>query len=423
MKILLLNQTFYPDAVATSQQLTDLAHYLTRQGHEVSVIAGRRGYENRDRIFSSFETYHGIKIYRVHSSGFGKQRFILRLFDAFTFDLMLLLKLVFFPKQDVVVSFTSPPLIGIFGALFCLFKGGRSVQWLMDINPGAAFAVGYIQRKSLIGRFLNQVFEVSLKLSSHVVVLDRWMKKIAVKHGVSEENVSIIHPWSPFEAVTEVQDPALSVFRNINRLQNKTVIMYSGNHSVVHPLYTLLDAAKQMKDDPSVVFVFVGGGLRSKEVATFKLKENLSNIVQLPLVPRELLSDALNSVDAHVVVMGEAVNGLVHTSKVYGALATGKPIIFIGPEKSHVMDVIKICNQGFHAEHGEVNRVVEAIKKIQKLNPEEAAKASLENKGFYTNQFSSKKCFAAFSQDVLKVSNSQPELSNPELSEQLIPPV
>jgi hypothetical protein len=162
MKILLLNQTFYPDAVATAQQLTDLASYLVEQGHEVNVIAGCRGYENRDKTFPAEEIHRGIKINRVRSTGFGKQRFILRIFDALTFDLSLLVKLIFFPKQDVVVSFTSPPLVGIFGAIFCAIKGGKSVQWLMDINPEAAFAVGYIKRRSLVGRVLNWVFEATL---------------------------------------------------------------------------------------------------------------------------------------------------------------------------------------------------------------------------------------------------------------------
>lgn len=416
MKILLLNQTFYPDAVATAQQLTDLASYLVEQGNEVSVIAGCRGYENRDKTFPVKETHRGIKIFRVRSTGFGKQRFILRIFDALTFDLSLLLKLFFFPKQDVVVSFTSPPLIGIFGNIFCAFKGGKSVQWLMDVNPEAAFAVGYIKRKSFVGQVLNWFFEATLKWSSHVIVLDRWMKKVALQHGATEENISIIHPWSLFEPSREAGDPESSVFRRKNGLGNKTVVMYSGNHSVVHPLYTLLDAAKNLKDDPSVVFVFVGGGLRSLEVKAFKDKENLSNVIQLPLVPRDELADALNGVNAHFVVMGDAVNGLVHVSKVYGALATGKPIIYVGPGNSHVMDLLKDCNQVYHAEHGDVSGVIQAIKSIKTLSAAEKEKASKENKSIYTRTVSARKCFSVFSEEVLKVPTTDSELEPQGLS-------
>jgi hypothetical protein len=40
MRILLLNQFFYPDAAATSQILTDLARGLAAEGHTVRVICG-----------------------------------------------------------------------------------------------------------------------------------------------------------------------------------------------------------------------------------------------------------------------------------------------------------------------------------------------------------------------------------------------
>ena len=417
MKILLLNQTFYPDSVATAQQLTDLATYLVQKGHDVSVIAGRRGYENKEAIFASRETFRGIKIYRLQTTGFGKQRFALRLFDALTFDLMLVLKLLFFPPQDIVVSFTSPPLIGFLGGCFCHLKGGRAVQWLMDINPAAAFAVGYLKRTSLVGRALNWAFKASLRSSSHIVVLDKWMKKVAVEYGGSQDKISVIHPWSLFEPSEGPVDPSESCFRKNNDLMNKTLIMYSGNHSVVHPLATLLQAAKQMRADSSIVFVFVGCGLRSLEFKAFKEKENLSNIVQLPLVPREQLTDSLTSVDAHIVVMGDAVNGLVHTSKVYGAIATGKPIIYIGPKKSHVMDLLINCKQTHHSEHGDVESVVDAISQIKVLSKETKERVATENKMFYRNQFSAEKCFAVFSEEVLRMPIERFELEPTILSD------
>jgi hypothetical protein len=46
MKVLLLNQCFYPDVMATAQHLTDLAVALVREGHEVTVVASDRGYDN-----------------------------------------------------------------------------------------------------------------------------------------------------------------------------------------------------------------------------------------------------------------------------------------------------------------------------------------------------------------------------------------
>ncbi|NBY19713.1 hypothetical protein EBQ74_05595 [bacterium] len=156
--------------------------------------------------------------------------------------------------------------------------------------------------------------------------------------------------------------------------------------------------------------------MRSLEVADFKAKEGLDNIVQMPLIPREQLADVLCGIDAHVVVMGEAVNGLVHTSKVYGVLATGRPIIYISPKQSHLTDVLQKCQQTYHAEHGEVEKVVAAIKKIQKLSVSEKEEAARENKTFFRNQFSRNRCFAIFSEEVLKVPQTKGVLGHEDMA-------
>ena len=46
MKILLLNQCFYPDVVSTAQHASDLVAALTARGHEVTAVASTRAYDN-----------------------------------------------------------------------------------------------------------------------------------------------------------------------------------------------------------------------------------------------------------------------------------------------------------------------------------------------------------------------------------------
>jgi len=54
MRILLINQTFYPDVAATAQHGHDLARYLVAQGHEVSVIASRSLYGKTGRSLPAY---------------------------------------------------------------------------------------------------------------------------------------------------------------------------------------------------------------------------------------------------------------------------------------------------------------------------------------------------------------------------------
>lgn len=382
MKILLLNQTFYPDQTATSQQLVDLARYLKERGCEVSVVASQRAYEDPDKKFARNEVWQGIHIYRVGSTGFGKRTFFRRIVDAFTFELGLLWKLLRLPRHDVVLSFTSPPLIGVLGTFIARLRGSRSVQWLMDVNPDAAIAVGYLKDSALSTRFLKALFDWSLRRSDQIIVLDRWMREKIERHGVAAEKIAIIPPWPVHEPPVAFEEGLGESFRRTHGLIGKFVVLYSGNHSVVHPLDTLLNAALTLRDRKEIVFLFIGGGLRSVDVTRFKEEHQLPNIVQLPHQPREKLRETLASGDLHAVVMGDAVAGLVHTSKIYGVLATGRPYLFIGPKKSHVSDLIAACPYGFQVENGDVQGTIKTIDKTRALSREDLELYSRQNIGY-----------------------------------------
>ena len=58
-------------------------------------------------------------------------------------------------------------------------------------------------------------------------------------------------------------------FRIKHEFKDKIVVMYSGNHSVVHPLDTLLEAANELSENDKFLFVFIGEGVRKREVTLF----------------------------------------------------------------------------------------------------------------------------------------------------------
>jgi colanic acid biosynthesis glycosyl transferase WcaI len=403
MKILLLNQTFYPDNLATSQQVTDLAVFLVSQGHQVTTIAGKLGYEDKRKRFRNQEWYRGVRILRVGSLGLGKHNFLTRILEFLSFDICLLFKLIFVPAHDLVVSFTSPPLIGFFGMIFTFIKGGRSVQWLMDINPDGAIAVGYVKKGSLIARTLTAIFDLTLKHADKIVVLDRWMRKRIEAHSVPVEKIEIVPPWSVvnLQEAAQFDSPGVVEFKKKNDLENKTIILYSGNHSIVHPLETLLEAALKLRDDKNIVFVFMGAGARTLDVEAFKKKHQLENIRQLPLQPRESFHDALSAANIHMVVMGEAISGLVHTSKIYGVLASGRPYIVIGPKESHLNDLIDQCPYGYRVDHGDVSGLIETFQKIRTLPETELEGIRHANTQFVAGRFDAKISLNFFQEEIV----------------------
>ena len=362
MKILLLNQCFWPDVVATSQQLSMLARRLSARGHEVTVITSRRGYDNQELIFAKKERWHGVDVVRIRSLHFGKNTRWGRSLNFASFLLMCAGRLLITPRQDVVVALTSPPLISWIGSVFTRLKGGRLVFWSMDLNPDEAIAAGWLNKESSTAKFLARLLESSLRRAAAIVALDRFMKERIVAKGLAGEKIEVIPPAC--DDGVHFDQKGREEFRRQHHLDDKFVVMYAGNHSPCHPLDTVLETADALKSHDEILFVFSGGGSQLDRVKQFAEARKLRNIRCLPYQPLEKLSSLLSSADLHLVVMGDAFKGIVHPSKIYNVLAIGLPFLFVGPEESHVTDIIAtLANDeiAMHAHHGELKRIAEMI--------------------------------------------------------------
>lgn len=339
MKILLLNQTFYPDVVSTAQHLTDIALALKSAGHEVMVVASRRGYDNPDACFRTKENWRGIQIHRLASTRFGKQAKWRRAVDFASFIALSVWRLAFLPRQDAVVALTSPPLISFIGAWFTRLRGGKFFYWVMDLNPDEAIAAGWLRRGSILTELLEWMSRFSFRSAEKIIALDRFMAERIRAKGISAEKIQVIPPWS-HDGQVRFDAAGRERFRAKHGLTDKFVVMYSGNHSPCHPLDTLLGAAKRMAEDSGIAFCFVGGGSEFKRVQQFKKEHGLANILCLPYQPLEELSASLSAADLQVVVMGEPFVGIVHPCKIYNILTVGAPVLYIGPKASHVTEIL-----------------------------------------------------------------------------------
>jgi colanic acid biosynthesis glycosyl transferase WcaI len=365
MKYLLINQCFHPDVVSSAQHLTDLALGLAQSGHEVTVLTGRRGYDNRELHFLPRENWNGIEVIRIGSSGFGKGARWRRALDFGSFLLACALRLLLMPRFDAVVALTSPPLISFLAAAFTRLKGGSLFLWIMDLNPDEAIAAGWLSEGSIAARWLSRLFAFSAGQASRLIVLDRFMKDRLLNKGVPEDKIAVIPPWSHDNHVC-FDEEGRSSFRSAHNLSDKFVVMYSGNHSPCHPLHTLLQAAARLADRPEIHFCFVGGGSEYAKAKVFAKEQRLANTSFLPYQPLEKLAASLSAADLHLVVMGDPYVGIVHPCKIYNILSVGIPFLYIGPAESHVGDIIpNIQDTAFagFARHGDVEAVVDHILK------------------------------------------------------------
>jgi hypothetical protein len=107
-------------------------------------------------------------------------------------------------------------------------------------------------------------------------------------------------------------------------------------------------------------------------VKAFAGDNSLPNILCLPYQARNKLSGSLSAADLHVVVMGDSFKGLVHPCKVYNIVGIGAPLLYIGPEESHISDLCQQHTIGLNvrsARHGARDEVVAHIQAAADLGP------------------------------------------------------
>ena len=366
LKILLLNQTFYPDVMATGQYLGELAAALAEKGHEVTVVTGRRAYDNPDRLFPARETWRGVRIIRITFTRFGKKAKWRRAGDFASFILNCCARLVFMRRHDVVMALTTPPLISFIGAWRAKLWRARFCYWVMDMNPDEAVAAGWMRADSFMGKTLERMSRFSFRRATRIIALDRFMRDRIVAKEIAPEKIAVIPPWSQDNDV-RFAAAGREQFRKAHGLQDKFVVMYSGNHSPVHPLDTLMQAAERLKNDESIALCFIGGGSEFKRVQRWAEAGKRANVLCLPYQPLSELSASLSAADAHVVVMGSAMLGLVHPCKIYNMLAVAAPVIYIGPKPSHVTEILdQLGNEypSIRVEHGEADKLAEQIRAL-----------------------------------------------------------
>jgi glycosyltransferase involved in cell wall biosynthesis len=171
--------------------------------------------------------------------------------------------------------------------------------------------------------------------------------------------VKHVHNWADADSVAPVTRDANPFVRE-HGLEERFVVLYSGTAGRAHTFDAVLEAARRLADDPEVLFLFVGGGAQIPA-----LRAAGAPVRFLPYQPRGMLAASLSS--GHVALVTEAPEaaGLVLPSKTYGAMASGRPILYVGPPDSDVAAMVRAHGCGIAVRHDDPEGIVEAVRTLK----------------------------------------------------------
>lgn len=359
-KLLVYAHYYYPDVASTGQILTELCENLV-DTFDVTVICtvpsytGKIDSKYKDKKYYK-EDINGVHVVRVNVPEFDKSNKISRIKNIISYYKNAIKVTKKLGKFDLVYALSQPPILGgLLGRKGKKITEGKLIYNIQDFNPEQIIAVKFSKLK-LLTDLLMKLDKKSCKESDLVITVGKDMQETLKNRFKNDEvpNNIVINNWINEKEIYPLKknDKSIIEFKRKYKLENKFIIMYSGNIGLYYDLENIIKIFSKYKDNKDIAFVFVGNGSIKERLVDYKNNNKLENIVFIPYQDKKDLNISLNVADVHLVTNAKGIKGISVPSKIYGCLATNIPIFGILEKNSEVWNIIEKSGCGVLSETG-----------------------------------------------------------------------
>lgn len=331
MHILLVHQAFAALDEAGGTRHYELAAFLARRGHRVTIIASPVSYlTGKSRLERTAwkqeqQPEAGITILRTYTYAAYHRSFIHRVLSFLSFMVSSFLVGLSVHKVDLVWG-TSPPIFqGVTAWLLARLKGVPFLFEVRDLWPAFAIAVGVLKNPLLI-RLSLWLERFLYHRADRVMVNSPGFIQHVTERGA--RNVVLV----PNGADPAMFDPSISGadFRAQHQLEDKFIILYAGAHGLSNDLGVVLQAAQLLSDQPKIQFVFLGDGKEKNDLQRQAEQMALPNVLFLPPVAKQAMQATLAAADACIAILKPIeLYKTTYPNKVFDYMAAGKPLLLV----------------------------------------------------------------------------------------------
>ncbi|OUC12552.1 MAG: glycosyl transferase [Alkalinema sp. CACIAM 70d] len=391
MRILIYAYNYHPEPIGIAPLMTELAEGLVKRGHQVRVITGMPNYPQR-KIYEGYrnklymtEERNGVTIQRSYIWVKPRPNLIDRILLDGSFVLTSFLQALRGWRPDVILS-TVPPLpVCVPATVLGWIYNAPVVLNVQDILPEAAVHLGLLRNQPLI-KVLEKLEKFAYR-SAHTisVIADGFIDNLVGK-GVPADKIVCIPNWVDTQFIRPLSKTN-NAFRQAQGLENKFVVMYSGNIALTQGLETVIQAAAQLKHQTDIAFVIVG---ESKAIA--KLQElcnhyGTDNVKLLPFQPREKLPEMLSAADVGLIVQKRNVVSFNMPSKTQVLLASGRAVVASVPSTGSAAKAIEKSHGGVVVEPENAEALANTLLQLYQ-NPQLVETLGLQGRQFALERYS-----------------------------------
>jgi len=391
MRILLYSYNYHPEPIGIAPLMTELAEGLVKRGHEVRVVTAMPNYPER-KIYPAYrgkwyveEERNGVKIQRCYVWIRPNPGLLTRfLLEGSFVGLSFLQALKGW--QPNIILYTSPSLpASVPVALLKLLYRCPTVLNLQDILPEAAVQTGLISHPLAI-RIFESLEKFAYSTATQISVIAEGFRQNLLEKGVPDTKMKVISNWVDVNFIRP-RDKYDNAFRKANGLEDKFVVLYSGNIARTQGVRTIIKAATKLQHLDDLVFVIVGEESQLAELDQYRQELGVQNLLLRPFAPREELPEMLAAADVGLITQKRNVVGFNMPSKTQVLLASGRPILAAVPAHGTAAQAVRASGGGIVVKPENPYELAQAIQHLYD-NPELTAKLGKQGRQHALTEYS-----------------------------------
>ena len=247
-------------------------------------------------------------------------------------------------------------------------RRGRYGILIYDLYPEILVASQVISEGSLINRIWRAMQRRALRRADFVVsigeALCESVQMQATRDGAKPAiEITQIPTWVDTTWIRPIERADNAFAQEHGITKEHFVVQYSGNIGSTFDVESYLAAVKALRDVAELRFLLIGTGARFEELQNAAGEQGLDNLTVLPFQPESILPEVMGTPDIHLVALAPQAAAHAVPSKLFYAMASGRPVIGITEPDSGLAHLIDSHDCGLLAGHGDQDALVACIQR------------------------------------------------------------
>ena len=409
MRVLIIGLNYLPETTSIGPYTADLAEHLHNSGHQVQVVTGfpvapyfRVWDAYRGRRFMR-ETINGVPVLRTYMwvpdrPGRALNRVA---FDS-SFAVSSLIGSLSGGPADVIVAVSPPLQVGLVALMLARMKRAKLLLQIKDLVPDAAIAAGMLSAGGRAARIGFALERFVCSRADRIGVICEGFRTNLVQKGIVPDRIVLLPDYIDLDFMKLSE--RVNGFREQHRIRpDEFLVTYSGSIALKQGLSVFVEAAARMKDERGVKFVLVGDGPYLPDLQNMAESRRATNLMFLPLQPREHLAAQLGAADVLAITQRRAVKDSVFPGKLLYYMSAGRPILAAVSDDSETGRFVAKHNVGIVTPPEDPDALVGGIESLQR-DPERVGQMGRNGRAIAEQMFDRRLVLGRFTEVLSQLS-------------------